>query len=348
MPDCVAARDVNEQTIVMKKQKPADVIEFELTKDAPSSPAVAAKIAVAESVVMLEPTATLEDMPPIFRELAQPKLPELRHENRARLLMQSPNRLFFYWSVGRNPFQRLNKALGNETASYTLVLKLVDLTRDTEEIHPVEAEGSWWFNVESDSEYRAEIGFYAPNRPYIRALYSNTVTTPRKSPSPRVAVESDWAISSDRFARVLDVAGFTEDAFEVAIAGDDQASAEAVSRSAFAELIGDEDIDLRSIADDELRHAMVLIAAGLALESLRFRISPALFAILQKQADTLDAARATAILKERFDVEADEITEEEFGAAVYASSAVSFPRRLRTRRAPKFAPVSSPAARRRS
>src|SRR6187399_2686887 len=54
----------------------------------------------------LTSSTTLDEMPPAFRELAQPKLPELRHENRARLQMQSPNRLYFYWSIGTNPFQK--------------------------------------------------------------------------------------------------------------------------------------------------------------------------------------------------------------------------------------------------
>ena len=42
---------------------------------------------------------------------------------------------------------------------------LTDLERESEEIHAVESEGSWWFDVRPDREYRAEIGFFAPNRP---------------------------------------------------------------------------------------------------------------------------------------------------------------------------------------
>ena len=43
-------------------------------------------------------------MSPVFRELANPRLPELRVPARLRLLMQSPSRLFFYWSVGAGPY----------------------------------------------------------------------------------------------------------------------------------------------------------------------------------------------------------------------------------------------------
>jgi hypothetical protein len=296
----------------------------------------------ALSIDTLAPATALEDMPPVYRELAEPKLPELVHQDRARLLMQSPNRLFFYWSVGSNPFQKLNKALGAQTASYSLVLKLVDLKRDLEEIRPVESEGSWWFDVEADGEYRAEIGFYAPNRPYVRALFSNTVETPRKSPSPRVDTEDDWSVSADTFARVLEVAGFTEDAFDVALAGDDLDSAEAATHAAFIQLVDAPSFNFEGIAADEIRNVMLLLASGVELESLRWKISPALFAILQERAASLSAEKALGVLKAQFDIDADEVVEEELGSAVYGASLVNFPRRLKTRRTlPKFQPVSS-------
>ena len=339
-----------------KAPKPAqDFIEFVLADETVSSaefvstPAVAPSVEIAPASVTLAPDSKLEDMPPVFRELALPKLPELGHQNRARLLMQSPNRLFFYWSVGSNPFQKLNRALGAETAGYTLVLKLVDLKRGVERIHAVDADGSWWFEVESDSEYRAEIGFYAPSRPYVRALFSNTVQTPRNSPSPRVDTEADWSISADRFARVLEVAGFTEDAFDVALAGDDPVSAGSATHAAFAEVIDDPDFSFEGVPADEIRHALLLLASGSALEALRFRVSPSIFSVLQERAASLSSEKAFAALKERFDIEADEIVEEEFGSAVFGASSVNFPRRLKTRRTlPKLNPLSSATSSRRA
>jgi hypothetical protein len=232
--------------------------------------------------------------------------------------------------------------LGTHTASYSLVLKLVDLDRDVEKMYRVESEGTWWFDVEANGRYRAEIGFYAPNRPYVRALYSNTVETPRKTPSPRVDTEADWTISSDRFAQVLEVAGFTQDAFEVAIAGDDHAAAEVETRIAFNELVDDKDVEVEGVSADELRHAMLLLASGVPLEGLRWQVSPALFAILQKYAASLSAEKAAKVLQDRFDIEVGETTEEEVGPAVFGASLVNFPRRLRTRREVPF-PVSSPA-----
>ena len=223
-----------------------------------------------------------------------------------------------------------------------MVLKLVDLKRNLEEIYPIDSEGSWWFDVEADGEYRAEIGFYAPNRPYVRALFSNTVSTPRKSPSPRVDTESDWSISADCFARVLEVAGFTEDAFDVALAGDDIDSAEAATHAAFTQLVDEPEFDFEGIAASEIRHVRLLLASGVTLEALRWKISPSLFAILQERSASLSAEKAFAVLKDQFDIEADEIVEEEFGAGVFGISSINFPRRIKTRRTlPKLQPTSS-------
>ena len=328
----------------MKKENEGDYIEFVLMEDVVSSGTTLESSHEAqplEPAAMLSSSTTLEEMPPVFRELALPKLPELRRENRARLQMQSPNRLFFYWSVGSNPFQKLNKALGTETANYTLVLKLIDLKGDAERIYPADDTGTWWFDVEADGEYRAELGFYATNRPYVRVLFSNTVNTPRKSPSPRVDSEADWAIPADRFARILEAAGFTEDAFEVTLSGDDVESADAATHAAFADLLDLED-PVGEVATDEMRHALLLLASGLGIEALRWRISPALFAILQERAGQLSSQKAVTVLKERFDIEADEITEEELGPAVFGASSVNFPKRLKTRRLPaKLNPISS-------
>ncbi|MEO8573514.1 MAG: DUF4912 domain-containing protein [Pyrinomonadaceae bacterium] len=324
-----------------------EFIEFIPAEELASSPVFTkpVEIELAETSFgeTLAPATRLEDMSPVFRTLAQPELPELAHENRARLQMQTPNRLFFYWSVGSNPFQKLNRALGTKTANYSLVLKLVDLRRGSEQIHAIDAEGSRWFDVEADGQYRAEIGFYAPNRPYVRALFSNTVETPRKSPSPRADTEADWSVTADRFARVLEVAGFTEDAFDVALAGDDLDSAEGATHAAFEQLVEEANIDFAGIAADEIRNVMLLLASGMTVESLRWKISPSLFAILQERAESLSAEKALRALKDRFDIEADEVVEEEFGSAVFGASSVNFPRRLKTRRTlPKFQPVSSP------
>ncbi len=335
-----------------KNSSDLDFIAFVPAGESVSSDAFVGRQSVEKDETVeshtLSPTAKLEDMPPVFRELADPKLPELAKEDRARLQMQSPNGLFFYWSVGTNPFQKLKKALGSQTASYSLVLKLVDLKRELEEIIPVDSSGSRWFDVEADGEYRAEIGFYAPNRPYVRALFSNTVKTPRKTPSPRTDSEADWAIPAERFARVLEVAGFSQDAFDVALAGDDFGSSDAATHAAFSDLIDEPNFEAGGIEADEIRSAMLLLASGISLDALRWRISPSLFAILQKRSGSLSSEKAISVLKERFDIEVEEFIEEEVGPAVFGASVINFPKRLKTRRTlPKLSPVSSADVRRR-
>lgn len=274
-----------------------------------------------------------DELSPVFRELAMPKLPELKRENRARLQMQTPNRVYFYWSLKNNPFQILRRAFGENTGSYTLVVKLINETRDTEQIHAVDADGNWWFSVEPDSTYRAELGFYASNRPYFRALYSNTITTPRKSPSSRIATEADWSIPANKFAQVLDVAGFKQDAFDVAIAGDDAVHAREASYAAFARLTERPASDFVGFDADDIRYALTLLAAGATLEDLRFRVSDELFAVLRSAIELITRENALAALKAEFELGENDIIEEyeETGPAVFGSSRLNFPKRVRTR-----------------
>jgi hypothetical protein len=286
-----------------------------------------------------EITAELDEKEsdPIFAALAAPRLPELNRENRARLQMQSPTRLHFYWSVKNNPFQVLRKAFSGNVGNYQFILKLVNQTRDREELHAVETEGDWWFNVEANARYQAEIGFYAPNRPFVRVMFSNTIETPRKTPSPRPATKSDWAITSAEFAEILDDSGFSADAFEVSLAGDDAKAAEISTRSAFEQLFGGQTPDFKLDFDaEEVRFALLALASGIRLEDLRGQISSRLFAALQENAFNLSAEQSLAALREHFDVFDDEILEsEETGSAVFGASLIHFPKTISKRIAPK-------------
>jgi hypothetical protein len=276
---------------------------------------------------------TEEEVDPIFAELATPVLPNLQKENRARLQMQSPNRLYFYWSIKNNPFQTLQKVFGGNTGSYQLIAKLINQSNEREEMHAVDAEGNWWFNVESDSTYRAEIGFYAPNRPYFRVMFSNTIETPRKSPSPRTASDADWAVSAATFAEVLDISGFARDAFEVALTGDDAENAGFATENAFRHLIGE---GSKGFNSEEIRYALLALASGISLEELRGQISDPLFAILQENLEKLSSENALTALKENFEIFDEEFfEEEELSAAVHGASLINFPSNRRKRTIPK-------------
>ena len=302
------------------------------------------KTATPTTTVDAAQTAQTEaEVSPVFKALAEPVLPALENENRARLLMQSPTRVYFYWSVKENPYQMLREAFGKDTGSYTLVLKLTDLKRDTEVLVPADVSGEYWFDVEPDGEYQAEVGFYAVNRPYFRIIYSNVVETPRRSPSTRVAMDSDWTVSANKFAEVLDVSGFTHDAFDVAMIGDDPVAAEHATQQAFADFSG---TSFTRFSPEDMRHAMYAIASGHDLEHLRWRVSPQLFATLQERSADLSPAKAVSALNEYFGTEEIDVTEEAFGPTVFGASLINFPRTLKTvRSASRYSPVSSPAGR---
>ena len=283
---------------------------------------------------------------PIFKELSEPKLPELKKENRARLQIQSPTKIFFYWSFQNNPFQTLTRAFDGNTGSYTLVLKIINQSLNLEEIMPIEAEGSAWFDVEANSKYKAEIGFYATNRPFVRVLYSNTVETPRKNPSSRRDYSAYFDVTANQFAQVLDDSGYKQDAVEVALAGDDAEYADFATQNAFAQIVEtDEENFARNDASD-VRFALLALASGYTLEKLREHIGKRLFEKLQQNADKLSKESALSALQQNFGEYVDEIVEEEqIGHAVFGASLMNFPktskRRVLRQPLPKFSPISS-------
>ena len=288
-----------------------------------------------------------EEPSEIFRQLAEPQLPALSAENRARLQMQSPNRLYFYWSVRSNPHLILQKMFGARAGKYTLVAKLVNQTAGEETLYPIGPYGSTWFDVESDSVYRVEIGFYAENRPFVRVLFSNTVETPRSAPSPYFDLSPQFAVSRSEFAEVLEASGYRQDAFEMALAGDDETDADAATQNALFRLTGERNLHLKA---NELRYLLFALAAGAALEDLRGMISPALFAYIEtlmaEKGENFRRENVLAALKENFDfVDFEEVEdgEDETTYKIFGASLVNFrkfPRRI-TRRFPKFSPISS-------
>ena len=190
--------------------------------------------------------------------------------------------------------------------------------------------------AEPDCEYRAEIGFYAPNRPYILIVYSNVVRTPRRNPSWRTDYVPRFTVSADQFANALDASGYQRDAFEVALAGDDRKAADDAADGAFRRLLGNRWPGIGGSDGDELRFVLLALASGYSLEELRGQISDALFETLAGLGARFSAEQALAALREFFDVETEEVSEaEEIGPAVFGLSAVNFPRRMVTKSVPK-------------
>lgn len=328
------AEKLEEQTAIGGKTiaKDDDVSE----SSSPESSDAAARAAEDEQTKRLES--------PIFKELASPELPALVAENRARLQMQSPNRLFFYWSIKNNPYRTLRKALGGQAQNYRLVARLVNLRNDAEEIYPVEPEGSWWFDVEAGAAYRAEVGFYSSSRPFVRLIFSNTVETPRAAPSPNLDLSPDFAVSASEFAEALDASGYRQDAFDVVLAGNDAANADAATNAAFEQIAGNV-FDPAKFAAAELRYVLYASATGASLEDLRASITPLLFDylvnILEEQPGALDAENVLPVWESSFGTEhAEEMRMQHLSASVFGASLINFPK-ITGRGKPKLTPVSS-------
>lgn len=272
----------------------------------------------------------------VFKQLAEPQLPRLAPENRVRLQIQSPTKIFLYWSIKNDSSETLQLAFGSRAVDYRLIVKLKNLSADEEKFFPIESRGSWWFDAEPNSSYQAEIGFYAAARPFVRLMFSNTVQTPRSAPSPNTDWSMDFIVSAEQFAEVLDAAGYAQDAFDVAIAGDDRQASDAAARKTFAQITGDR---AERAEPSDLRHALFSLASGAELDSLREQISARLYGVLEKSlqddGEKLSAENIYSALKENFVFEDDA---GEFIAPVFGASSINFPKKSRR---PKFLPISS-------
>jgi hypothetical protein len=150
-------------------------------------------------------------------------------------------------------------------------------------------------------------------------------------------------VTADKFAQVLDVAGFAQDAFDVAVAGDDVTSAGASTRLAFQQFTGATTEVADAIDAEDILYALLEIAAGQKLDDLRWRVSAELFSHLQANGGRLDAERAQASIKDNFDIDDLRFESEELGSAVFGASLVNFPRTLRSGRRPRISrPTYSP------
>ena len=309
-----------------------DLEEVDLTSSAAfvdKQPAVGAE----EAKTLSKSDSKLDD--PVFRLLADPVLPRMRKKDRAKLQLQSPHRIHFYWSIKANPFETLRKSIDDRFGSYALVVRLTNLSTGEEELHRVEPKGDWWFDARPNSRYQADIGFYSPNRPFIRILFSNELTTPRKSPSPRSDYTTGFSTNSEEFSRTLDAAGYRKDAFDVALAGDEPATARSATETVMAELSGSS-FDLSDELASEIRFALLALSSGHSIDELKGRVSDYVLDLISKHIDVADKERILSALGTGFDLVLENIEEfEEVGEAVFGLSVVNFPKKFRSRQVPR-------------
>jgi hypothetical protein len=135
-------------------------------------------------------------------------LPFALKRDSIQLLLQSPHRLYLYWTFARDPHATLREAFGELAAHYRLVVRLVKVDSGEEFLLDAPRERAQWFEVYPRHVYRAEIGFRAAGRPFVCLLSSNEVATPPDSASHLSDEAQEFQLEADAFARLLDGAGY--------------------------------------------------------------------------------------------------------------------------------------------
>lgn len=125
-----------------------------------------------------------------------------------QLLLQSPNKLFLYWSFAANPHTTLREAFGELAAHYRLAVRLVKVDSGEEFLLDAAKERLQWFEVYARHVYRADVGFHAAGRPFICLLSSNVVCTPPDSASQLSDEEPEFQLEAEEFVRLLSDAGY--------------------------------------------------------------------------------------------------------------------------------------------
>ena len=121
-----------------------------------------------------------------------------------RAMAQDPFRIFVYWQLKDDPFERARKIFPAESANgFHTTLKLTDETNNISVYFDAAFAREYWFQVFPDRTYRVEMGLRSTRYGYIKLLNSQPVTTPRAGPSDKEAEEPEYQITADEYLRVL-------------------------------------------------------------------------------------------------------------------------------------------------
>jgi hypothetical protein len=239
-------------------------------------------------------------------------LPETYAANRIRLIAQSPRKLYLYWEFARNPFETLRRAFGSRASSYTLIVKLVDLESGVEQLHIASSTRSQWFDARPGTSYRADIGFYAAGRNFIRLLSSSSIRTPRAGVARATDPAPEFHVAADEFARVLDDAGYVSDALEVSLEAADAATRDASTRE-IARRFGGRDAPAMSDEDlAEMRGLLAALAFGANVDELQTllsgRIAGWLEHVSRARKEAINAVHLLEVLRTMLGIEIDRTT----------------------------------------
>jgi hypothetical protein len=169
-----------------------------------------------------------------------------------QLLLQSPYRLYLYWTFARDPHTTLREAFGELAAHYRLAVRLIKVESDEEFLPGAPGERAQWFEVFPQHVYRAEVGFHAPGRPFVRLLSSNVVTTPPDRASHLSDTKQEFELQPKEFAQLLGGAGYERYARGL----DDAAASHGDAQSGASGAVEPQDAGARAMreAADEYPH----------------------------------------------------------------------------------------------
>jgi Domain of unknown function (DUF4912) len=121
-----------------------------------------------------------------------------------RAMAQDPFRIFVYWQLKDDPYERARKIFPTDSANgFHTTLKLIDETNNISVFFDAAYAREYWFHVFPDRTYKVEMGLRSPRYGYIKLLNSQPITTPRAGPSEKEAEEAEYQISADDYLRVL-------------------------------------------------------------------------------------------------------------------------------------------------
>lgn len=294
------------------------------------TPAGVAVARAAASPAAVEPDALAE-----LAHEDEP-LPEVYTRDDLQLLVQSPYRLYAYWQHAHDPQATLRRAVGAAADGYQLVVRLTDTEADTAHTDAAPPARNYWFDVLPGRAYRAEVGFAAADKPFIRLLASDIARTPRAGVAPESEEAPEFRADAGELAQVVNESGYAGDALALALEGADEATEHQGTLAVAHTLAATPPPQLGEDELAELRALIVALVFDEQLAHVRARLSPPLAdwldALLAEHGRQLDPARLLDILRELFGFEL-EIDEDSDAAALrptsfaWSASAVRQPER---------------------
>ncbi len=263
-------------------------------------------------------------------------LPELYERDDLQLLVQSPYRLYAYWQHAHDPQVTLRRAFGAVAHGYQLAVRLLDAETGITQTNAISPARNYWFDVQPGRAYRAEVGFAAAGKPFVRLLVSADTRTPTVGVAPESDATPEFGASAAEFARVVNETGYAGDALAIALEAADETN-EHESTLTLAHALASAVLPALGPAElAELRALIVALVFAEPLPLIRARLAPPLARwlddLLAEQNTNLDQVRLLELLRDLFGFELE--IDEEAEAAVlrptsfaWSASAVRQPQR---------------------